>query len=63
MLVEPPETRDARSGDVHIAYQVTDDGPFDVVYVPPYVSHIELAWQVPSNVRLIERVFAVSGIP
>jgi hypothetical protein len=42
VLVEPPETRYARSGDVYIAYQVTSDGPFDLVYVPRYVSH-ELA--------------------
>ena len=42
-----PETRYARSGDVSIAYQVTGDGPFDVVYVPPMVSHVELAWAVP----------------
>ena len=41
------ETRYARSGDVSIAYQVTGDGPFDVVYVPPFVSHVELAWGVP----------------
>jgi pimeloyl-ACP methyl ester carboxylesterase len=41
------ETRYARSGDVSIAYQVTGDGPFDVVYVPPFVSHVELAWNVP----------------
>ena len=38
-----PETRYARSGDVNIAYQVTGDGPFDVVYVPPFVSHVEHA--------------------
>ncbi len=43
----PPETRYARSGDVSIAYQVTGEGPFDVVHVPPFVSHVELAWQVP----------------
>jgi class 3 adenylate cyclase len=42
-----PETRYARSGDVSIAYQVTGNGPFDVVYVPPAVSHVELAWTVP----------------
>ena len=41
------ETRYARSGDVSIAYQVTGDGAFDVVYVPPFVSHVELAWDVP----------------
>ena len=29
-----PETRYAKSGDAHIAYQVGGGGPFDVVYVP-----------------------------
>ena len=42
-----PETRYARSGDVSIAYQVTGDGPFDVVMVPGFVSHVELAWDIP----------------
>ena len=41
-----PETRYARSGDVNIAYQVLGDGPFDLVHVPPFASHVELAWQV-----------------
>jgi class 3 adenylate cyclase len=41
------ETRYARNGDVSIAYQVTGAGPFDVVRVPPFVSHVELEWQVP----------------
>lgn len=43
-----PETRYARSGDVSIAYQVVGDGPFDVVFVPPTTSHVELAWDVPN---------------
>ncbi len=43
-----PETRYARSGDVSIAYQVLGDGPYDLVRIPPYVSHVELAWQIPS---------------
>ena len=46
--MELPETRYARSGDVSIAYQVLGDGPFDLVRIPPYVSHVELAWQIPS---------------
>jgi class 3 adenylate cyclase len=51
-----PETRYARSGDVSIAYQVVGNGPFDVVFVPPMLSHVELAWQV-SNVRIfLERI-------
>ncbi len=43
-----PETRYARSGDVHIAYQVVGDGPFDLVFVPGYVTHLELAWKLPT---------------
>ena len=46
--MDVPETRYARSGDVSIAYQVLGDGPFDLVRIPPFVSHVELAWQVPS---------------
>jgi pimeloyl-ACP methyl ester carboxylesterase len=46
--VDVPPTRYARSGDVNIAYQVSGEGPFDVVFVPPFVSHVELLWRVPS---------------
>ena len=60
--MRPAETRYARSGDVHIAYQVTGDGPFDLVYVPPFVSHVELQWQVPSGVALIERLSSFSRL-
>jgi pimeloyl-ACP methyl ester carboxylesterase len=42
-----PQTRYARSGDVNIAYQVLGDGPFDLVFVPGYVTHLELAWKLP----------------
>ena len=55
MTVEA-ETRYARSGDVSIAYQVTGDGPFDVVHVPGFVSHVELAWEVPGIAALIRRL-------
>ena len=44
-------TRYARSGEVSIAYQVLGSGPFDVVFVPPQVSNVELGWEVP-NVRV-----------
>jgi hypothetical protein len=37
----PPETRYARSGDVNVAYQVTGEGPVDIVYVD-VISHLEL---------------------
>lgn len=40
-----PETRYARSGDVSIAYQVLGDGPFDLVWTPGALSHLELRWE------------------
>jgi pimeloyl-ACP methyl ester carboxylesterase len=57
-----PETRYARSGDVSIAYQVTGDGPFDVVHVPPFVSHVELAWQVPGMATFNEGLGSFSRL-
>jgi len=42
-----PETRYALSRDVHIAYQVIGEGPFDLVFVPGYVTHMELQWRLP----------------
>ncbi|HEY1564180.1 MAG TPA: adenylate/guanylate cyclase domain-containing protein [Gaiellaceae bacterium] len=46
--MELPETRYASSGDVSIAYQVVGEGPFDLVYAPPFISHVELAWEIPT---------------
>jgi class 3 adenylate cyclase/pimeloyl-ACP methyl ester carboxylesterase len=60
--VEIPETRYARSGDVSIAYQMLGDGPFDLVRIPPYVSHVELAWQIPSLAEYHRRLAAMSRL-
>ena len=42
-----PETRYAKSGDVSIAYQVIGDGPFDIIFVPAFLSNVDVAWTVP----------------
>jgi len=52
----PPETKYARSGDVHIAYQVMGQGPVDLVFVPGFVSHLERHWDNPGYRRLFERI-------
>jgi pimeloyl-ACP methyl ester carboxylesterase len=44
MLSPIPETGYAKSGDASIAYQVTGGGPFDVVFIPPFLTHVELVW-------------------
>jgi pimeloyl-ACP methyl ester carboxylesterase len=50
--VGTPVTQYARSGDLSIAYQVTGEGPFDLVFVPGSISHVELEWAVSSWGRL-----------
>ena len=57
-----PETRYARSGNVSIAYQVVGDGPFDLVYVPGFVSHVELRWRVPSFASSLAGLAAFSRL-
>ena len=49
-------TRYAKSGDIHIAYQVFGDGPVDLVFVPGFVSHIENYWDEPHFARWLERL-------
>ncbi len=45
--MQPPETRYARSGDVNIAYQVTGEGPVDLLWIPGFAQHVELSWEEP----------------
>jgi hypothetical protein len=47
--VRPSDVQYAKSGDVNIAYQVTGEGPFDLVFVPGYVTHLELHWAIPAS--------------
>lgn len=55
-MITPPTTKYAKSGEVSIAYQVIGDGPIDVVLVPGYLSHVELIWEIPTAVHMIERI-------
>lgn len=52
----------ARSGEVNIAYSVTGDGPFDVVFVPGRTSHVEFVWDVPGIRAFFERVSSFSRL-
>ncbi len=61
--MEIPETRYAKTVDgVHIAYQVLGDGPVDLVYLAPWLSHLELNWQEPRNVRFLRRMASFSRL-
>ncbi len=57
-----PQTRYARSGDLHIAYQVVGDGPIDLVYVPSWISQVEHNWDEPRVARYFRRLGSFSRL-
>jgi pimeloyl-ACP methyl ester carboxylesterase len=61
-MSDPPRTRYAKSGDVHIAYQVLGDGPIDVVWVPGFVSNVEYDWEHPRPARFFRRLASFSRL-
>src|SRR4030095_14368181 len=56
------EIRYAKSGDVHLAYQVVGEGPRDLVLVPGWVSHVEYAWEEPSYSDYLRRLASFSRL-
>ena len=54
--------RYARNGDVNLAYQVTGEGPIDLVFVPGFVSHLEILWDEPGTARLADRLASFSRL-
>jgi class 3 adenylate cyclase len=50
------ETRYADSGGVSIAYRVVGEGPVELVFVPGFVSHLEVAIEYPGLRRFFERL-------
>ncbi len=57
-----PEIRFAKSGDVHIAYQVVGDGPVDLVFIHDWIWNLELQWENPLCVRFLERLSTFSRL-
>jgi len=60
---ELPETRFTRVDDLDIAYQVV--GPpaeLDLVFVPGWVSHLEVMWEIPEFARFLDRLAAMGRL-
>jgi len=55
-------TRYALSGNINIAYQVTGEGPHDLVYVPGWVSNVEVMWEEPLMARFLRRIGSFSRL-
>ncbi|MEX2103029.1 MAG: adenylate/guanylate cyclase domain-containing protein [Gaiellaceae bacterium] len=54
--------RYAKSGGVNIAYQVTGEGPLDLVLVSGFVSHLEYDWQELRSAHFLERLGSFSRL-
>lgn len=59
---EIPRVSYAASGDINIAYQVLGDGPFDLVFVMGWVSHLEWFWREPSFAAFLRRLATFSRV-
>ncbi len=62
-MSELPETRFTRVDDLDIAYQVV--GPaarLDLVFLPGWVSHLEVMWELPEFARFLDRLAAMGRL-
>jgi class 3 adenylate cyclase/alpha-beta hydrolase superfamily lysophospholipase len=57
-----PTTHYAKSGDVHIAYQVVGEGSVDLVLIHGWISHLEYQWEDPALARFLNRLASFSRL-
>jgi hypothetical protein len=57
-----PTTRYAKSGDVHVAYQVFGDGNIELVFFPGCVSNIEIYWEEPHFARWLRKLASFTRV-
>jgi pimeloyl-ACP methyl ester carboxylesterase len=55
-LIAVAETSYAQCGDLSLAYQVFGDGPVELVFVGPIVTHVELFWAMPEFKAFFEQL-------
>jgi class 3 adenylate cyclase len=56
------QTRYARSGDAHIAFQTIGEGEVDLLVVPSFMSNIELGWEQPELGNFLRRSSAFARL-
>jgi len=62
-MAQPPETQFTRAGEVDIAYQVVGSASqLDLVFVPGWVSHLEVMWELPEFARFLDRLAAMGRL-
>jgi pimeloyl-ACP methyl ester carboxylesterase/AraC-like DNA-binding protein len=51
-----PRTQYTKSGDINIAYQIFGKGDIDLVYIPGWISNIDLMWTCPELVNFFQEL-------
>ena len=57
-----PKTQYAQSGELSIAYQCVGEGPIDLLYIPGFVSNVELLWDMPNWSHMFRRLSALGRL-
>src|SRR3954454_17031806 len=62
-LMQAPEAVYATTADgTNIAYQVVGDRPLDLVFVPGWISNVDLFWELPATRRFFSRLASFSRL-
>jgi pimeloyl-ACP methyl ester carboxylesterase len=54
--MKAPQTLYAKGRDGFVAYQVIGEGPLDLVFIPDWVTNLEIMWEEPSLARFLRRL-------
>ncbi len=57
-----PGTCYARTGEAHVAYQVTGSGPVDLILTPGFISHLDLQWESVGYRRFVRQLAAFARV-
>lgn len=57
-----PKTKYTKCGDFNIAYQVIGEGPIDILYIPGWVSNIDMMWTEPRLAAFLTRLSLFSRL-
>jgi len=57
-----PKTNYTKNGNFNIAYQVIGDGPVDIIYIPGWVSNIDMMWAEPRLAAFLTRLTLFSRL-
>lgn len=61
-MPETPETRYARVGDDHIAFQTVGSGPRDILFMSAWFSHVDGRWEEPRFAAMLRRLAAMGRL-